>query len=87
MDVCCEGEVCVFCMLARVSSVLKSLKITRGGLKGAARRPCRQWRLRDAPEYKLIYCIQGHHQLGTMHAHGHWQLVRACETSWDAHHS
>jgi len=33
------------------------------------------WGLRDAPEYKLIYCIQGHHQLGTMHVYGH--LVRA----------
>jgi hypothetical protein len=30
-----------------------------------------------APEYKLIYCIQGHRQLGTMHVHGHWQLVTA----------
>jgi len=52
-----------------------STRTQRGGLKGAGRRQCRQWGLRDAPEYKLIYCIQGHHQLGTMHVYGHWQVL------------
>ena len=81
MAVCvCGGGGRGFCETLRNTSVYvvfktitsSLLEMTRGGLKGAARRQCRQGGLRDTLEYKLVEVRDGKNAGVQEFSRGYW---------------
>ena len=64
---------CVLRFAAEELTITSSLlEMTRGGLKGAARRQCRQGGLRDTLEYKLVEVRDGKNAGVQEFSRGYW---------------